>query len=90
MVSLIQKSDLKYYTEVHGVLVRKYRGFIGNYILVFDENGTETKIKAGRAIFHRIDLGTKWTVGHIKGKIINIRPGFLGSGITEDSNEDRA
>lgn len=87
---MIQRADLKYYTEVRGVLVKKYRSFMGKLILVFEENNKETKIYPGKALFDRMDLGTQWIVGHIKGKIINIRPGSCSSDITEDSDEDRA
>jgi len=64
------------YKEVRGVLSRKYRNIIGKYVFVMDENGKQTKIFVGKALFDKAELNTKWTIGHVEGRIINIRPGF--------------
>ena len=67
---------LKYYKDVRGVLIRKYRNLLGHYILVFDENGKKSRISVNVTLYNIAELGTKWTIGHIKGNLINCRPGF--------------
>ena len=64
------------YKEVRGILFKKYRNIVGKYIFVMDENGKKTKIFVGRALFDKAELNSKWTMGHIDGRLINIRPGF--------------
>lgn len=64
------------YKDVRGVVFRKYRNIWGKYILLMDENGTRTKIYVGKSLFEYIELGSKWTIGHMDGNLINIRPGF--------------
>ena len=67
---------IKNYKETRGILVKKYRSFWGQYIFVLDEKGVKSKIRVGRMIFENSKLNTKWTIGHIGTKLINIRPGF--------------
>ena len=68
---------LKYYKDAQGVILKKYRNLLGQYILVLsEESGTKTKIFVGKALYDLVAVGSKQTIGHIKGRIINIRPGF--------------
>lgn len=64
------------YKEVRGVLIKKYRNILGKYIFVLEDNGIQTKIFVGKALFEKAELNTDWTIGHIEGKLVNIRPGF--------------
>ena len=64
------------YKDVRGVVFRKYRSIFGKFVLVMDENGVKTKIFPGKSLYEHMALGSKWTIGHIDGKLINIRPGF--------------
>ena len=43
---------------------------------VLDENGMKSRIYVGKMIFEKAELYTKWTIGHINGKVVNVRPGF--------------
>lgn len=67
---------IRNYKEVRGVLSKKYRNILGKYVFVMDENGRKTEIFVGKALFDKAELNTRWTIGHIQGQIINIRPGF--------------
>lgn len=67
------------YKEVRGVLVKKYRNLLGQYIFVIEHKGTKTKIHVGKMIYKETDLNTKWTIGHADGKLINIRPGICNN-----------
>ena len=67
---------LRNYKDVRGVVVRKYRNIWGKYILVMDENGKRTKIFPGKALYEYLELGSQWTIGHIDGHLVNIRPGI--------------
>ncbi len=64
------------YTEVKGVLIKKYRNILGQYIFILDEDGVKSKVRVGKMIFTKAELNTKWTIGHINGMLINSRPGF--------------
>ena len=64
------------YKDVRGVVVKKYRSILGKYVLVMEENGVKTKIFPGKSLYEFMELGSQWTIGHINGQIINIRPGF--------------
>lgn len=70
---------MKYYTETRGPLVKKYRNLLGQYILVLSENGKKVKICVGKALFESAEIGTEWTMGHMKKKLINVRPGIRAS-----------
>lgn len=70
---------IRQYREVRGTLIRKYRGIGGRYVFVLEEQGTKTKIRVGKALFEQTGLGTVWTMGHINGYLINIRPGICGN-----------
>lgn len=70
---------MKYYTETRGTLVKKYRNLFGQYIFVLSENGKKTKICVGKAFYESTEIGTKWTMGHMKKKLINVRPGICAS-----------
>ena len=67
---------MKGYKEVRGILVKKKRTVFGKYIFVLDENGMKSRIYVGKMIFEKAELYTKWTIGHINGKVVNVRPGF--------------
>lgn len=67
------------YKEVRGVLVKKYRNLLGQYIFVIEQKGTKTKIHVGKMIYEEAELNTKWTIGHVDGKLINIRPGICNN-----------
>ena len=67
---------LKNYKEVRGILIKKYRNIWGQYIIVIDEDGIKSRISVNEALYTIAELGTKWTIGHIKGSMINHRPGF--------------
>ena len=45
-------------------------------MFVLDENGVKSKIRVGKMIYLEAELNTKWTIGHMNGKLINIRPGL--------------
>ena len=64
------------YKETRGILIKKYRNVLGQYVFVLDENGVKSKVRVGKMIYLEAELNTKWTIGHIDGKLINIRPGF--------------
>ena len=70
---------IKNYKETRGVLVKKYRGIFGQYVFVMDENGAKTKVHVGKMIFEDAEIGTKWTIGQMGNKLVNIRPGFCKS-----------
>lgn len=80
MLQKIRKQKIKRwlhnYKDVEGILVRKYRNIFGKYVFVMDENGIKTKIFVGKGLYEMTKLGTKLTMGHINGRLINIRPGF--------------
>ena len=63
----------KKYKDISGVLIRKYRNLFGKYVL--EEDGQKTKIYVGKMMFKDVEVGTKWTIGHINGRLINMRPG---------------
>lgn len=67
---------IKNYKEIRGVLIRRYRNIWGQYIFVLEENGMKSKIRVGKTLYVKAELGTNWTVGHIGGNLINVRPGF--------------
>lgn len=64
------------YKDVRGIVAGKYRNIWGKYILLMEENGKRTKIFVSQSFYERIELGSKWTIGHINGTLINIRPGY--------------
>ena len=64
------------YEEVRGVLHKKYRSILGKRIFIIDNNGVKTKIAVGKAIYDNAEVGSKWTMGHIDGRLVNVRPGF--------------
>lgn len=64
------------YKEVQGVLFKKYRNILGKHVFILEKNGVRTKIFVGKALFAKAELNTDWTIGHIEGKLVNIRPGF--------------
>ncbi|MBP3321745.1 MAG: hypothetical protein J6M12_05275 [Clostridia bacterium] len=64
------------YKEVRGVLFRKYQNIFGKYIFIIEENDVKTKIIVGKALYDKAELGSNWTIGHINGHLINVRPGF--------------
>ena len=70
---------MKYYTETRGTLVKKYRNLFGQYIFVLSENGKKTKICVGKAFYESTEIGTEWTMGHMKKKLITVRPGICAS-----------
>ncbi len=67
------------YKDIQGVLVKKHRSVFGKYIIVIEENDIRTKIIVGKSIYNNAKIGTKWTIGHINGQLINIRPGFCNT-----------
>ncbi len=67
---------VKGYKEVRGILVKKQRNVFGKYIFVLDEKGMKSRIYVGKMIFEKAELDTKWTIGHINGKLVNVRPSF--------------
>ena len=73
---MIKKSMIGDYKEVRGIVYKKYRSVFGKYVLVMDENGRKTKLFPGKSIYEFMEFGSKWTIGHIHGQLINIRPGF--------------
>lgn len=70
---------MQYYKETRGTLVKKYRNLFGQYVFVLSENGRKTKICVGKALFESTEIGTEWTMGHMKKKLINVRPGIRTS-----------
>ena len=76
MLNKCKDKMIREYKEIRGTVVKKYRNLWGQYILVMDENGTKTKMKVGKMLFAKIELNTTWTMGHLNGKLINIRPGI--------------
>lgn len=71
------------YKEIRGTLVKKYRNLFGQCVLVIDDNITKVKVYVGAALFERLQIGTKWTIGYLGKKMINIRPGFCKNGDAE-------
>ena len=79
MKKIYTKKDLHMlddYKEIRGFLIKKYRNIWRQYILVFDEAGIKSKVSVNETLYTKAELGTKWTIGHIKGNLINSRPGF--------------
>lgn len=76
MRNQITKQRLKYYEECQGIIVKKYRNLLGQHILIVDANGSNTKIFVGKSLFDFVAVGSQQTIGHIKGQIVNICPGF--------------
>ena len=70
---------MQYYKETRGTLVKKYRNLFGQYVFVLSENGRKTKICVGQALFESTEIGTEWTMGHMKKKLIYCRPGIRSS-----------
>ena len=66
---------LKKYSEHHGVLIKKYRGLL-HYVWVLDDNGTLFRVNVGKALYYESPIGSKFTIGRIGRKLINIRSGF--------------
>ncbi|MBR5601969.1 MAG: hypothetical protein IKW24_05000 [Clostridia bacterium] len=64
------------YKEIRGTLIKKRRNVFGKYVFIMEESGVKQKINVGKMIFERTEVGTKWTIGHINGMLINIRPGI--------------
>ncbi len=64
------------YEEVKGVLAKKHRNILGKYVFIIAEEGSPVKIYVGKAIYDKAEVGTQWTIGHINGRLVNIRPGF--------------
>jgi len=67
------------YKDVRGIVFRKYRSIFGKYVLVMEEKGQKTKIFVGQSLYEHVKLGSKWTIGHINGQLINMRPGFCNN-----------
>ncbi len=65
---------MRNYKEARGILRKKYRNIFGKYIFVIEENGTKTKIIVGKSIYELAKIGSSWTIGHLDGQCINIRP----------------
>ncbi len=65
---------IKNYKEIQGVLIKKYRNILGQYIFILEENGIKSKVRVGKMIYIKAELGTNWTIGHIGGKLVNTRP----------------
>ena len=66
----------KQYIEFQGILIKKYRNIIGQYVLVLEENRIKKKIIVGKEIYNDAEIESKWTVGIIGKKLINIRSGY--------------
>lgn len=66
----------KNYKEHRGILVKKYRDFLGRYVFVIDENGVKSRVYVGKVLFNDTETDTKWTIGEIRRKLISIRPGI--------------
>ena len=67
---------MNYYKEHRGVLIRKYRNFLGKYVFVIDENGELSKTYVGKEIFEDMKLGSSLTIGEVNRNLINIRQGI--------------
>ena len=66
---------LKKYSEHHCVLIKKYRGLF-RYVWVLDDNGILFRINVGKALYYGSQIGSKFTIGRMGRKLINIRRGF--------------
>ncbi len=67
------------YKELQGILVKKRRSILGKYLFIIEEHGSRANIYVGKAIYDKAEVGSQWTIGHIKGQLIHIRPGFCDS-----------
>ncbi len=67
---------LKNYKEIRGILIRKYRNIWGQYLFVIDEEGIKSRVSVNETLYKKAELGTKWTIGHIDGNLINSRHGI--------------
>lgn len=67
---------LKDYKEIRGVLIKKYRNILGQCIFVLEENDKKARIRVGEMSYLNAELNTKWTIGYIGRRLINIRPGL--------------
>lgn len=77
------------YREHRGILVRKYRDLFGRYVLVISEAGVLARVRVGKHIYNRMAPGVKLTVGKIRGKLVNIRPGLMGTPVYDPMEQDR-
>ena len=66
---------LKKYSEHHCILIKKYRGLFC-YVWILDDNGKLFRINVGKALYYESRIGSKFTIGRIGRKLINIRCGF--------------
>lgn len=74
LLKMYNKTDIhENYKEHRGILVKKYRDFVGRYVFVIDEKEILSKVYVGKMLFEKAELGTKWTVGEINRKLIGVR-----------------
>ena len=66
---------LKKYSEHHCILIKKHKGLL-HYVWVLDDNGTLFRVNVGKALYYESPIGSKFTIGRIGRKLINIRSGF--------------
>ena len=66
------------YSEHRCVLVKKYRALF-HYVWLLDDVGKRFKVNVGKALYDRVQVGEKLTLGRIGNKLENIRMGFCNS-----------
>ena len=65
------------YKEIRGIIKRKYRNILGKYIFVISDNDEEVSVYVGKGLYEMYNVQEQITVGHIKKKLVNIRPGIV-------------
>ena len=68
--------ESKTYQDFQGILVKKYRNVMGRYVFVLEEKCIKKKVYVGKEIYSDAKIGSRWTVGIIGRKLINIRQGY--------------
>lgn len=65
------------YREIRGIIKRKYKNIFGKYIFVIADKDKEVSLFVGKGLYEMYNVKEQVTVGHIKKKLINIRPGIV-------------
>lgn len=63
------------YSEHHCVLIKKYRTLF-HCVWLLEEDGNKFRINVGEALYSKIEIGARLTIGKIGKRLMNIRPGF--------------
>ncbi len=68
---------IKKYAEHSGILIKKSKNLLGEYIFKVNDGTKTISVKVGKALFEMYQVNSKITIGYIGRKLINIRLGIL-------------